>query len=131
MKMYVQRIESYFEVETGYMDNPYWSDDWSNLSHLITMFNQLPNFQVFKDYMFSDYFKDFWSNINKNKSNEDERHRFYQELRYKVNSPIETPIMTILLLSIIYIYKKLLSRNRRLLKYLMKSVSMRDLGEYK
>lgn len=91
-EMYVQRIESYFEVESGYMDNPYWTSSWDGFSHLIDMFDELPNFQTFKDYMFSDYFSNFWENINKDKSNEDERHRFYQELRMSgVTSPVNSP----------------------------------------
>lgn len=90
-EMYVQRIESYFEVETGYMDNPYWTSSWSNFSYLIDMFSHLPNFETFKKYMFSDYFSNFWSNINKDKSNQDERYRFYQELRMPKATPVNAP----------------------------------------
>lgn len=113
-EMYVQRIESYFEVETGYMDNPYWSASWSSFSHLIEMFNQLPNYQIFKNYMFSDYFCNFWDNINKDKSNQDERHRFYQELRMStvapVNSPADHSVVVILLIGVLYFTIKRLRR---------------------
>lgn len=111
-EMYVQRIESYFEVETGYMDNPYWTGPWSSFSHLIEMFNHLPNYDTFKKYMFSDYFSDFWSNINKDKSNQSERDRFYKELRMStvdpkpVNSPAEHSLIVIAIVCTLYFIVK-------------------------
>lgn len=111
-EMYVQRIESYFEVETGYMDNPYWTASWSSFSHLIEMFNHLPNFETFKTYMFSDYFSNFWSNINKDKSNQSERDRFYKELRMStvnpapVDSPAEHSLIVISLIGVLYFILK-------------------------
>lgn len=111
-EMYVQRIESYFEVETGYMDNPYWTGTWSSFSYLIEMFNHLPNYNTFKSYMFSDYFNNFWSNINKDKSNQSERDRFYKELRMStadprsVDSPAEHSLIVISLICMLYFISK-------------------------